>query len=56
LIGAEFNRVDAEYAAPFGLIAQAIFERLLRLLLAQVRVDRFGIAGRPRRTRKGALS
>jgi hypothetical protein len=34
-----------EKAARFRLISQTILERALRILLAEVNVDRFGIAG-----------
>jgi len=36
--------LDAQQSTPLRFIAQAVVERPLRILLAQVHVDRFGIA------------
>jgi hypothetical protein len=43
--GGELDRLDAQHPAPTRLIPEAILERLLGVLIAEVDVDRFGIAG-----------
>jgi integrase len=43
----EFDLGHLEKPTPFGLIPEAVLERPLRVMLTQVHVDRFGIAGKP---------
>ena len=39
------DRLDTQQAAPLRLVAEAVLECALRVLLAEVHVDCFGIAG-----------
>ena len=41
----ELDLLDTKQSMPVGLVPKAVLKRPLRVLLAQVDVDRFGIAG-----------
>jgi hypothetical protein len=47
--GGELDFFDAQHPAPLGFVPAAIIERPLGILLAQVHVDRFGIASLDKR-------
>jgi hypothetical protein len=50
LIGSgELDGLDTQQPTPLRLIPETVLQRPLRILLAQVHVDRFGIAGLDKR-------
>jgi len=51
---AELDLGHLEAAAPVRLVPEAVLERPLRVLLAEVDVDRLGVAGLDERIQHGA--
>jgi hypothetical protein len=41
----ELDLIDAQKPSPVRLIPEAVLERALRIVLAEIDVDRFGVAG-----------
>ena len=41
----ELDLLDAKQPTPLGFIPETVLQRVVRVLLAQVNVDRFGISG-----------